>query len=71
MAGELDRYISEKSNHKKSLRDALIYMLNWTKENKRAFTIEELPEFFQKATGVNVKKIFEKWMKPVAGNNNQ
>ncbi|MCZ2458321.1 MAG: hypothetical protein LC128_01730 [Chitinophagales bacterium] len=65
MAGELDRLINEKSNHKKSLRDALIYMLNWTKENTRAFTIEELPCLFQKATGVNVNAVFERWMKPV------
>jgi len=64
MANELDNYIRQKTNNKKSLRNALIYLLNWSQRNKRAFTIEELPGIFQQATGVNVKLVFDKWMKP-------
>lgn len=64
MANDLDNYISEKSNHKKSLRDALIYLYNWSLREKRGFTFNELPGIFQQATGVNVKPVFDEWIKP-------
>lgn len=71
MANDLNDYIRKKTNNRKSLRDALIYMINWSQREKRAFTIEEIPGFFRQATGVNVNTIFEKWMKPVTTENEQ
>lgn len=65
MANDLDKYIREKTNNKKSLQDALKYIFNWSQRKKRAFTIEEMSGFFRQATGVDVNVVFEKWMEAV------
>lgn len=66
LANDLDDRIRQKTNNKKSLRDALLYLYNWSQREKRGFTIEEMPGIFRQATGVNVKAVFDKWMKPVS-----
>jgi predicted metalloprotease with PDZ domain len=64
MAGEMDDRIRSQTNGKKSLRDALRYLMDWSEWNHRAFRIEELPVIFHKTTGVDTTEILDRWMQP-------
>jgi predicted metalloprotease with PDZ domain len=64
MAAEMDDHIREQTGGKKSLRDALSYLIGWTAQNHRAFRTEELPELFWVATNVDITSILNSWMKP-------
>jgi predicted metalloprotease with PDZ domain len=65
MAAEMDDLISAQTRAKKSLRDALRYLLDWSERNRRAFHTEELPVIFRDATGVDTKNILDRWMQPL------
>jgi predicted metalloprotease with PDZ domain len=65
MAAEMDDRIHSQTGGQKSLRDALTYLMAWTKENRRAFRTDELPEIFRRATGVDVSSILSSRMKPL------
>jgi predicted metalloprotease with PDZ domain len=65
MAAEMDDFIHAQTQGKKSLRDALRYLLDWSERNHRAFRTEELPGIFRDATGVDTKNILKRWMKPL------
>jgi predicted metalloprotease with PDZ domain len=65
MAAEMDDRIRARSEGKKSLRDALRWLLRWSAENQKPFQTEDLPRFFATATGVDVSDILERWMKPL------
>lgn len=65
MAIEMNEYIKKQTNGKRSMKDVFRYLYNWAKENKRPFTMEEFPSLLNKATGVDVSKIYEKWQKPI------
>ncbi len=65
MAAEMDDRIGARTEGKKSLRDALRWLLRWSAENQKPFQIEDLPRFFATATGVDVSDILERWMKPL------
>jgi predicted metalloprotease with PDZ domain len=65
MAAEMDDFIRAQTQGKKSLRDALRYLLDWSERNHRAFGTEELPAIFRDATGVDTKNILERWMQPL------
>jgi len=65
MAIEMDNYLKEKSKGKKSVKDVLRYLYNWSKENKRAFTMEEFPVLINKACGIDLSEIYKKWQLPV------
>jgi predicted metalloprotease with PDZ domain len=65
MAAEMDALIKEKSQGQKRLRDALRYLVEWSAREKRGFRVEELPEIFQKATGVDTRGVLEKWLAPM------
>jgi hypothetical protein len=49
----------------RSLRDGIIYMMNWSLSNSYIipFTMEQFPNFFLNATDVNITSILEKWLK--------
>jgi hypothetical protein len=47
------------------MKDVFHYLYNWAKENKRPFTIEEFPMLIDKASGVDVSTIYQKWQAPV------
>ena len=47
------------------MRDILRYLYNWSKENKRAFTVEEFPALIFKACDINLDSIYKKWQLPV------
>lgn len=65
MAAEMDDHIRARSNGQKSLRDALRALMSWSATNKRGFRIDELPAIFHQATGVDVKEIMERWLRPL------
>jgi predicted metalloprotease with PDZ domain len=65
MAAEMDDFIRTQTQGKKSLRDALRYLLDWSESNHRAFHTEELPVIFRDATGVDTKNILDRWMQPL------
>jgi predicted metalloprotease with PDZ domain len=65
MAAEMDDFIRAQTQGKKSLRDALRYLLDWSERNHRAFRTEELPAIFRDATGVETKSILDRWVQPL------
>ncbi|HVS89485.1 MAG TPA: hypothetical protein VHF01_14865 [Candidatus Acidoferrum sp.] len=65
MAAEMDEFIRTQTQGKKSLRDALRYLLEWSERNHRAFHTEELPAIFRDGTGVDTKNILDRWLQPV------
>lgn len=65
MAAEMDQRIREQSHGKKRLRDALRFLMGWTAQHPGGFRIEELPQIFQQATGVDTAEILEKWLGPL------
>jgi predicted metalloprotease with PDZ domain len=64
MAAGMDDRIRARTQEKKSLRDALRYLLDWSEKNRRAFRIEELPVIFREATGVDTRDILDRWLRP-------
>jgi predicted metalloprotease with PDZ domain len=65
MAIEMNNYLKEQSQGKKSMKDVLRWMYNWSKENKRAYTMEEFPMLISKACGIDLGGIYKKWQLPV------
>ena len=65
MAAEMDDSIRAQTQGKKSLRDALRHLLDWSERNRRAFRTEELPTIFREATGADTKNILDRWMQPL------
>ena len=65
MAMEMNAYVLEKTGGKKSMKDVFKYLFQWSKQNKRAFTLEEFPVLISQAAGVDLSGIFQKWQKPL------
>jgi predicted metalloprotease with PDZ domain len=65
MAAAIDDRIRQETRGTHRLRDALRHLVSWSRENKRAFGIEELPTIFAEATGVDTRVIFDEWLKPL------
>jgi predicted metalloprotease with PDZ domain len=65
MAAEMDDRIGARSGGAKSLRDALRGLLRWSAETGKPFRTENLPRYFDSATGVDVSDILERWLKPL------
>lgn len=63
MAAEIDAAIREATGGRKRLRDALRFLMAWSYENRRPFEMDDLPEIFRKATGVETRTIYERWLK--------
>jgi len=61
MAYELDEYIQKQTNGNKSFKDAILGLLNWSKDNQRAFKYNEIEPIMSKATGVDLSLIWNKW----------
>jgi predicted metalloprotease with PDZ domain len=62
MAYEMDERIRTESNGKRSLKDALRYLVAWTARERRPFDVEEIPRLLSDATGVALDDIFDEWM---------
>jgi hypothetical protein len=50
---------------RKSIKDIYHYLYQWTKKNKRPFTINEFPGLLHTATGVDISDIYNKWQKSI------
>jgi predicted metalloprotease with PDZ domain len=61
MAYEMDNEIKKVTNNKKTFKDALIGLLNWTKENNRAFEYNEIETILSESSGVDLSEIWLKW----------
>jgi len=64
MAAEMDEQIRQESQGKSSLREALRALLARTEKEHRPFKIDELPAIFKQATGVDVRRVLERWLQP-------
>jgi predicted metalloprotease with PDZ domain len=65
MAIEMNNYIKEKTGGKKSLKDVIRFLYYWSKENKRPFTMDEFSLLINKASGVDLTDIYNKWQLPI------
>ncbi len=65
MAAQMDDRIRVRTQQKKSLRDALRSLVDWSEKNRRAFRVEELPVIFRDATGVDTRDILDRWLQPL------
>ncbi len=65
MAAAIDDRIRQETRGARRLRDALRHLVSWSRQNERPFEIEELPAIFAEATGVDTRRIFEEWLKPL------
>jgi len=65
MAYEMDRRIRAETAGRRSLRDGLRHMVNWSLREKKAFRIEDLPAMFLQSTGVDVTAVLKKWLAPL------
>ncbi len=65
MAIEMNDYLKEKSGGKKSMKDVLRYLYEWSKNKKRAFTLEEFPLLINQACGIDLTAIYQKWQAPI------
>jgi predicted metalloprotease with PDZ domain len=65
MAKEINEFVKEKTAGKRSMKDIYRYLYEWSKQNNRAFTMEEFPKLLEAATGVDVSAIYNKWQLPI------
>lgn len=47
------------------MKDVFRYLFEWAQKNKRAFSLEEFPTLIQKASGIDVSVVYQKWLLPV------
>lgn len=66
MAAEMDAWIRQESAGTKSLRDGLRYVMRWSAHARRPLAMEDLPEMFEQAVGVDTTAIMQRWMSPLA-----
>jgi predicted metalloprotease with PDZ domain len=62
MAYEMDERMRADSKGKTRLRDALRALVAWAAREGRPFSIDELPDIFKAATGVETRDIMDRWL---------
>lgn len=65
MAFEMDDYLKAKTNQQKSMKDVFRYLYQWSKKNKRPFTLEEFPALISQACDIDLVPIYKKWQAPI------
>jgi predicted metalloprotease with PDZ domain len=65
LAADLDELIGESSGGKKSLRDAMKQLMVWCQRAGRGFRINELAAIIKEGTGVDTRKVLDKWLQPL------
>jgi len=65
MATEMNKYIIEKTNGKRSMRDVLRFLYTWSKHHQRSFTMQEFPSLIDEGSGVKLDGIYRKWQLPI------
>ena len=63
LARDLDLMIQEQTNGQKSFKDALLALLHWTEENKRAFQYDEIQSIISNAIQVDISEVWNQWQK--------
>jgi len=64
LAHDLDILIQKETEGKKSFKDAILGLLKWTENNKRAFEYQEIEPIMSNSTGVDLSEIWSNWQKP-------
>lgn len=65
MAIEMNEHLLKENGGKRLMKDVIRYLYYWSKENKRAFTMEEFPVLINKAVGTDLRNIYDKWQLPL------
>lgn len=65
MAAAIDDRIQSATGGRRSLRDALRFLVAWTARERRAFAIDELAGLIQQATGVDTSDVIARWLQPL------
>ena len=65
MAAAIDERIRAETKGAKSLRDALIFLIDWSARERRGFAIGELAGLIRQATGVDVSPTIDQWLRPL------
>jgi predicted metalloprotease with PDZ domain len=65
MAAAIDDRIRAGTKGAKSLRDALIFLIDWSARERRGFAIGELAGLIRQATGVDVSQTIDEWLRPL------
>jgi predicted metalloprotease with PDZ domain len=65
MAAAIDDRIQQRTGGRRSLRDALRFLVGWSARERRPFTVDELPELMARDTGVDVRDIVDEWLRPL------
>lgn len=65
MAIEMNNYLKEKTNGKRSMKDVFRYLYQWSKKNGRPFTLEQLPTLLNQACTIDLGTIYQKWQAPI------
>jgi predicted metalloprotease with PDZ domain len=65
MAWEIDQEIRKKSGGEQSFRVALQHLFRWSQQNKRGFTVAELPNILQEGIRTDIRPVFNKWLLPL------
>ena len=65
MATEINSYLIEKTKGERSMKNVLRYFYKWAQKEKRPFTVEEFPALLNKAAGIDVSAIYNKWLLPL------
>lgn len=61
MAKEMDDDIKNATNGKRTFKDALLGLLQWTQKEQRAFEYDEIEPILSTAVGVDLSPIWSKW----------
>jgi len=70
MAAEINDYVKRQTGGKASMRTIYRYLYEWSRRNRRPFTLEEFPDLERAATGVDVSAIHNKWQGPITPSSN-
>ena len=65
MAAEMDQEMRRVTGGQKSLRDALRSLVAWSRRENGPFEIAQLPDHFRRATGADVRTIYDRWLAPM------
>jgi predicted metalloprotease with PDZ domain len=65
MALEMNEYLLQQSRGTRSMKDVFRYLYQWSKQNKRPFTLQELPQLLNQSCHIDLGKIYAKWQLPI------
>jgi predicted metalloprotease with PDZ domain len=65
MAAGINDYVKSQTAGKASMRTIYRYLYEWSRRNRRPFTLQEFPDLLKSATGVDVSAIYNKWQAPI------